>query len=77
LTFIIIIEKNIYNSNLLLNEEPLTMPLTKTQIVESIQNQTGSPKNKSSEFIEILLGIIKRTLVSGEDVMVSGSVRFV
>lgn len=53
------------------------MPLRKTQIVESIQNQTGSPKNKSSEFIEILLGIIKRTLVSGEDVMVSGSVRFV
>jgi nucleoid DNA-binding protein len=30
------------------------MALTKSQIVESIQNQTGFPKNKSSEIVETL-----------------------
>jgi len=52
------------------------MTLTKIQIVESIQNQTGFPKNKSSEIVETLLEIIKRTLESGEDVLVSGFGKF-
>jgi len=52
------------------------MTLTKNQIVESIQNQTGFPKNKSSEIVETLLEIIKRTLASGEDVLVSGFGKF-
>ncbi len=52
------------------------MTLTKIQIVESIQNQTGFPKNKSSEIVEILLEIIKRTLAAGEDVLVSGFGKF-
>jgi integration host factor subunit alpha len=47
------------------------MSLTKARIVESIQNQTGFPKNKSSEIAETLLEIIKRNLASGEDVLVS------
>ena len=52
------------------------MTLTKIQIVESIQNQTGFPKNRSSEIVETLLEIIKRTLESGEDVLVSGFGKF-
>ena len=52
------------------------MALTKVQIVESIQNQTGFPKNRSSEIVETLLEIIKRTLTSGEDVLVSGFGKF-
>ena len=52
------------------------MTLTKIQIVESIQNQTGFPKNKSSEIVETLLEIIKRTLSSGEDVLISGFGKF-
>ena len=52
------------------------MTLTKIQVVESIQNQTGFPKNKSSEIVETLLEIIKRTLTSGEDVLVSGFGKF-
>ncbi|MEJ2657647.1 MAG: integration host factor subunit alpha [Desulfobacterales bacterium] len=52
------------------------MTLTKIQIVESIQNQTGFPKNKSSEIVETLLEIIKKTLSSGEDVLVSGFGKF-
>ena len=52
------------------------MTLTKVQIVESIQNQTGFPKNKSSEIVETLLEIIKSTLTSGDDVMISGFGKF-
>jgi len=52
------------------------MTLTKAQMVESVQNQTGLPRNRSSEVIEILLEIIKSTLESGEDVLVSGFGKF-
>jgi integration host factor subunit alpha len=57
-------------------EEHKTMTLTKIQIVESIQNQIGFPKNRSSEIVETLLEIIKSTLESGEDVLVSGFGKF-
>jgi len=52
------------------------MTLTKIQIVESIQNQTGFPKNRSLEIVETLLEVIKKTLESGEDVLVSGFGKF-
>ena len=52
------------------------MTLTKIQIVESVQNQTGFPKNRSLEIIETLLEIIKSTLASGDDVLVSGFGKF-
>jgi integration host factor subunit alpha len=48
------------------------MPLNKPHIVESVQKQTGFSKSRSSEIVEILLEIIKRTLASGEDVLFSG-----
>jgi len=57
-------------------EEHKTMALTKAQIVESVRNQTGFPKNRSSEIVETLLEIIKSTLESGEDVLVSGIGKF-
>ncbi|MBW2240302.1 MAG: integration host factor subunit alpha [Deltaproteobacteria bacterium] len=47
------------------------MALTKVEIVASIRNQTGLPKNKSTEIVETLLEIIKSTLESGEDVLIS------
>ena len=52
------------------------MTLTKIQIVDSIHNQTGVPKNRSSEIVETLLEIIKDRLASGEDVLVSGFGKF-
>ena len=52
------------------------MSLTKAQIVESIQNQTGFSKNKSLEIVENLLEIIKSTLASGEDVLISNFGKF-
>jgi integration host factor subunit alpha len=52
------------------------MTLTKAHIVETVAEQIGYTKNQSSETIEILLKIIKRTLESGEDVLVSGFGKF-
>ena len=52
------------------------MTLTKAQIIESVQNQSGFPKNKSSDIVESILDIIKNTLASGEDVLVSGFGKF-
>jgi integration host factor subunit alpha len=54
----------------------LPMSLTKIQIVESIHNQIGIPKNKSTEIVETLLEIIKSSLASGEDVLISNFGRF-
>jgi integration host factor subunit alpha len=52
------------------------MALTKIQIVESVRNQTGFPRNRSLEIVETLLEIIKRTLSSGEDVLISNFGKF-
>ena len=52
------------------------MTLTKAFIVDAVAEQNGYPKNQSFEMIEILLKIMKRTLESGEDVLVSGFGKF-
>ncbi len=52
------------------------MTLTKANIVEELAEQNGYPKNQSFEMIETLLEIMKRTLESGEDVLVSGFGKF-
>jgi integration host factor subunit alpha len=52
------------------------MTLTKSQIVEEIRTKNGLSKNKSIKTVETLLGIIKQTLASGEDVKVSGFGKF-
>ena len=52
------------------------MALTKANIVESIRDQIGFTNNKSIELSETLIEIIKRTLASGEDVLVSGFGKF-
>ena len=52
------------------------MSLTKSQIIEAIAEQNGFTRKKSSETVETLLGIIKSTLESGEDVLISGFGKF-
>lgn len=52
------------------------MTLTKAQLVESIHNNIGLTKNKSSEIVETCLEIIKSELESGEDVLISGFGKF-
>ena len=52
------------------------MALTKIQIINSIADQIGYPKNHASDMVETLLEIIKKALESGEDVLVSGFGKF-
>jgi len=52
------------------------MALTKADIVESIKSQTGFTKNKSFETVETLLELIKNSLASGEDLLISGFGKF-
>lgn len=52
------------------------MTLTKAQIVDLVHEELPFPKNKSTEVIEGLVEIIKHTLESGEDVLISGFGKF-
>jgi len=52
------------------------MTLTKANIVDAVAEQTGYTKHQSLDTVETLLEIIKRTLESGEDVLVSGFGKF-
>ena len=52
------------------------MALTKNVIVEKLQSELGFPRNKSFEITESLLEIIKASLESGDDVLVSGFGKF-
>ena len=52
------------------------MSLTKDQIKDTIHLEQGVPKAKASELIESLLELIKDTLASGEDVLISGFGKF-
>jgi integration host factor subunit alpha len=51
------------------------MALTKNDIVAKV-HELGFTKNKSVDIIEYLLEIIKQTLESGEDVLISGFGKF-
>jgi len=52
------------------------MTLTKATLIESIAESNGFPKNRATETVEIFLEIIKSTLESGEDVLISGFGKF-
>ena len=52
------------------------MTLTKAHIVEAIAEQNKFTKKKSMETIETLLELIKVSLVSGDDVLISGFGKF-
>jgi integration host factor subunit alpha len=50
--------------------------LKKADLVDSIYNQVGLSKTKSTQVIESLLEIIKKTLENGEDVLITGFGKF-
>ena len=52
------------------------MALTKADIIEIITEQIGLPKKECAEIFEKLLGIMKTTLESEEDVLISGFGKF-
>ena len=52
------------------------MPLTKADIAQAVADGTGLPLRQSAGIVESLIEVMKRTLASGEDVLVSGFGKF-
>lgn len=52
------------------------MTLTKANLIDSVFNQTDLQKQESTPIVESLLEIIKRTLESGEDILITGFGKF-
>ena len=52
------------------------MALTKAEIVSQLTNHLGFTKKQASETVETLLELIKSSLESGEDVLISGFGKF-
>ena len=52
------------------------MTLTKARITEIVATKNGWSAKQSSDYIELLLEIMKQTLASGEDVLISGFGKF-
>jgi len=52
------------------------MTVTKEVLVNSVETRVGLQKRESDEVFESLMEIIKRTLESGEDVLISGFGKF-
>jgi integration host factor subunit alpha len=53
------------------------MVMTKYTVVEKLQSDLGFPKKQALETVESMLEIIKATLESGEDLLVSGFGKFI
>ena len=53
------------------------MPVTKATLADSIYNNSDLQKNQSIVIIESLLEIIKSTLESGEDILITGFRKFI
>lgn len=52
------------------------MTLTKAKIIDEIQNQLRFSKKETTEIVETLLEIMKRTMEQGDDVLISGFGKF-
>ncbi len=48
------------------------MALTKADLIESIQSNNGLTQKQSTHLVETTISIIKETLASGENVLISG-----
>ena len=50
--------------------------ITKARIIESVVETNGYTQQKAFETVEIMLELIKRSLESGDDVLISGFGKF-
>ena len=55
---------------------PKSGTLTKAHIIDAVAESNGYTRKKSIETVETLLELIKRSLESGEDVLISGFGKF-
>lgn len=53
------------------------MTLTKADLIDSIYNRFDFSKANSAQAVESLLAIMKKTLASGEDVLITGFGKFI
>ena len=52
------------------------MTVTKETLINKVYHQVGLSKARSKQVVEALIEIIKKTLESGEDVLISGFGKF-
>ena len=52
------------------------MKLTKSQIIKNVLESIGFSPKQATAVVETVIEILKRTLESGEDVLISGFGRF-
>ena len=52
------------------------MTLTRASIIEAVSAENAWSQKQSSEYVELLLEIMKSTLASGEDLLISGFGKF-
>jgi len=52
------------------------MTLTKASITEMVAVENGWSQKQSSEYVDLLLEIMKNSLASGEDLLISGFGKF-
>ena len=52
------------------------MALTKADVVQHLMDRNGYTRTQASDLLETLLELIKTTLASGEDIMVSNFGKF-
>jgi integration host factor subunit alpha len=61
---------------LLCKPKESAVTLTKSQIINAIAEQNGFTRQKSTETVETILELIKSTLASGDDALISGFGKF-
>jgi len=54
----------------------MIMALTKADLIHALHNQLGLPKSKSTQAVESLIEVIKKTLENGENVLITGFGKF-
>ena len=52
------------------------MTLKKVDLIDRVMNSTGLTRKESTDLVETLLEIIKGTLASGDDLLISGFGKF-
>jgi integration host factor subunit alpha len=52
------------------------MTLTKASIIETVSAENAWTQKQSSEYVDLLIEIMKSTLISGEDLLISGFGKF-
>ena len=52
------------------------MTLTRASIIEAVSAENAWSQKQSSEYVELLLEIMKSALASGEDLLISGFGKF-